>query len=228
MTSQFGCSGGSHSEGTEMLPTLRRVALVSAHRWSGFPSLRLLSSSAAPPASLNPLGVPITMDSSAVSTRKRTAIAHFRNLPVSPKKLRVVANLAPRLHWREAMAQLEHCRKNMAVMVKNCIDSAVGNAEHEGLDKSKLMVKEAQVNKGSYYKKPHFKAKMTSGTKFVYFSHLKVVLQEMDSVEDVKKHARLTSGVTASENWIMKLPWEERLQHLPRYVKPKGYDPVRR
>lgn len=207
---------------------LRRVASASQRSCAHLPALRMLSSSAAPPASVNPLGVPIAMDSSTVSPSKRTAIAHFRNLPVSPKKLRVVANLAPRLHWREAMAQLEHCRKNMAVMVKNCIDSAVGNAEHEGLDKSKLIVMQAIVNKGSYHKKPDFKGRMTSGTKFVYFSHLRIELQEVDSIEDLNKMTKFRSAVTANEHWINKLPWEERLQHLPRYVKPAGYEPLRR
>ena len=50
----------------------------------------------------------------------------WHKLPVSHNKLRLVAKLARGLYWREAMLQLEFCRKNMAVMVKNCIsDSAV-------------------------------------------------------------------------------------------------------
>jgi len=89
---------------------------------------------------VNPMGVALPASEASVDTGKKTAIAYFKNLPVSPKKLRIVANLTPRLYWREAMLQLEFCRKNMAVMVKNCIESAAGNAENEGLDKNRLIV----------------------------------------------------------------------------------------
>jgi len=89
---------------------------------------------------VNPLGVAIPESQGVVDNTPRRAIAHYRNLPVSPKKLRVVANLTPKLFWREAMMQLEFCRKNMAVMVKNCIESAAGNAEHQGLAKDRLIV----------------------------------------------------------------------------------------
>lgn len=89
---------------------------------------------------VNPLGVAIPESQGVVDNTPRRAIAHYRNLPVSPKKLRVVANLTPKLFWREAMMQLEFCRKNMAVMVKNCIESAAGNAEHQGLAKDRLVV----------------------------------------------------------------------------------------
>jgi hypothetical protein len=89
---------------------------------------------------VNPLGVAIPESQAVADSAPRRAIAHYRNLPVSPKKLRVVANLTPKLFWREAMMQLEFCRKNMAVMVKNCIESAAGNAEHQGLAKDRLIV----------------------------------------------------------------------------------------
>eukprot|EP00966_Prymnesium_polylepis_P096018 2224746-Prymnesium_polylepis.1 len=38
--------------------------------------------------------------------RVTTALAHFKQLPVSPRKMRVVANLVPGLYVREAMLQL--------------------------------------------------------------------------------------------------------------------------
>ena len=88
------------------------------------------------------LGVPLPVAPAAEVKPGRTAQAFYRNLPVSPKKLRVVANLTPKLYWREAMMQLEFCRKQMAVMVKNAIESAAGNAEAQGLSKERLVVGE--------------------------------------------------------------------------------------
>ena len=69
------------------------------------------------------------------------AVAHFRQVAVSPKKLRVVANMVPGLFVREAMLQMEFCRKNIAVVVKNAIDSAVSNAKVQyGWDVNRLIV----------------------------------------------------------------------------------------
>eukprot|EP00967_Tisochrysis_lutea_P090536 scaffold129604_cov39-Tisochrysis_lutea.AAC.2 len=113
---------------------LRAAAAATLRR--GLLGVRGLSA-----ASVNPLGVAVpTAPKPPLDDSVRRAVAHYRNLPVSPKKLRVVANLTPKLYWREAMMQLEFCRKNMAVMVKNCIESAVGNAEYQGMAKDRLIV----------------------------------------------------------------------------------------
>ena len=162
-----------------------------------------------------------------VNPRTREAIAHYRNLPVSPKKLRVVARLAfpggKGLFWREAMAQLEFCRKNMAVMVKNAISSAAGNAEHRGLDRDRLVVKHVTVGKGSYFKKPDPKNKGRFGIRKMYFSHLRVTLKEVSlaEVQRTKDYARWQR--TAE---LLAQPWEERVKQLPRYRRPPGYDPT--
>mmetsp|Transcript_7375 Transcript_7375/g.12407 ORF Transcript_7375/g.12407 Transcript_7375/m.12407 type:complete len:208 (-) Transcript_7375:193-816(-) len=173
----------------------------------------------------NPLlGVPIPKNAGATTKEPpKTAIAHFKHLPVSPKKLRIVANLVPRLYWKEAMAQMEFCRKNIAVMVKNCVDSAVGNACAQGLDRSRLIVESAVVNKGSYYKKPDFKAKMKSGIIKKKFSHLRITVREVDEKElqRTRYHRR---WVQAHE--MLKQPWAERVQQLPRYRPIPGYDPT--
>ena len=102
-------------------------------------------------ASFAALGVPLPVAPAAEVKPGRTAQAFYRNLPVSPKKLRVVANLTPKLYWREAMMQLEFCRKQMAVMVKNAIESAAGNAEAQGLSaelQRQAMAQEARQHCG--------------------------------------------------------------------------------
>uniref|UniRef100_A0A6U5K7P4 50S ribosomal protein L22, chloroplastic n=1 Tax=Calcidiscus leptoporus TaxID=127549 RepID=A0A6U5K7P4_9EUKA len=155
--------------------------------------------------------------------RARFAIADFKDLPVSPKKLRVVANLVPRLYWREAMLQLEFCRKNMGVMVKNCVECAVKNAREQGLDSTRLVVDQCIVGKGSYFKKPDYKARGKVGVKRSYFSHLRVIVRELEDgqVRNTKNFGRWTR--TAS---LLGLSWEQRIQQLPRYVPLPGYDPT--
>ena len=115
-------------------PVLLHRALARSSPWRAAACHR--SSGASP---LFDVPAPATSVTSS-SSSEREAIAFFRNLPVAPKKLRVVANSAPGLYWREAMAQLEFNRKNMSVMVKNCIDSAAGNAGKQGLDMDRLVV----------------------------------------------------------------------------------------
>ena len=91
-------------------------------------------------------------------TQRPHAVA-ASNLPVSPKKLRLVANLTRGLYVREAMAQMEFCRKNIAVMVKNCIDNACANARWgHGLDVKRLKVSYVSVGKGSYVKGIDYKS----------------------------------------------------------------------
>lgn len=157
----------------------------------------------------------------------RTARSHFRNLPVSPKKLVVVANLVKGLYVREAMLQLEFCRKNMGVMVKNAIDSAASNAwMHHGIDMNHLAVDQISVGKGSHFKKPDFKSKGRSGIRKVYFSHLLVILREVKP-EDMNKLKSINRWKRAQK--ILSLPWEERVAQLPRYKPIEGYSPgVRR
>ena len=109
-------------------------------------SLRRLSSV----AHINPLlGVNVTAKFPqarlAMPQKERviTAVAHYRQLPISQRKLLPVANMARGLYVREAMLQMEFCKKNIAVFVKNAIDSAVFNAmtKHR-LDRNRLVIGE--------------------------------------------------------------------------------------
>ncbi|KAL1515800.1 hypothetical protein AB1Y20_002416 [Prymnesium parvum] len=154
--------------------------------------------------------------------RTRTALSHFKQLPVSPKKLRVVANLVPGLYVREAMAQLEFCSKNIAIFVKNAIENAVLNARTKGLATNQLIVDTISVGKGSHVKGIDYKSKGRAGVKKRYKAHLRVVVKEV-SVEELEK-TRYFSRWRKAEN-LLSIPWEERVKSLPRYKPIPGYDP---
>ena len=155
---------------------------------------------------------------------RRMAKAHYRNLPVSPKKLVVVANMTPGLCVREAMLQMEFCRKQIAVMVKNCLAAAAQNArKHHGIEPWNLIVDEAVVGKGSYMKRPDFKSKGRVGIKKRYRSHLLITLREASDIEvqRTKFHGRWRGAQK-----VLELPWDERIQKLPRYQPIPGYRPA--
>ena len=144
-------------------------------------------------------------------------------MPVSPKKLRLVANLTRGLYVREAMAQMEFCRKNIAVMVKNCIDNACANARWgHGLDVKRLKVSYVSVGKGSYVKGIDYKSKGRAGIKNSYFSHLRIEVTEVSQkeIEATKGYGRWRRA-----EQLLAIPWEERVKELPRYVRPEGYEP---
>jgi len=185
---------------------------------------RALSSS--PAAVRNPLldVEAITTDVDARETASEArGIANVKDLPVSPKKLRHVANLAQGLYWREAMLQLEFCRKNIAVFVKNAIAEAARNAqEQHGLDPTHLVVHVASVGKGTYRKGLDYKSKGRVGVRKKYAAHLYVVLQQV-STEEIERTRfygrwRATSKLLGSS-------WEERVRSLPRYRPVPGYEP---
>jgi len=154
------------------------------------------------------------------------AVAHYRQIRTSPRKLRSVARLVPGLFWREAMLQMEFCRKNMAAVVKNAIDSAVNNAKVKyGWDVNRLIIDECYVTKGSYGRKVDFKAKGQAGMMKQYYCHLKVTVREV-SVEELEITRNYSRWKKATKT--LELPWEERIKQLPRYKPIPGYDPGRR
>ena len=151
------------------------------------------------------------------------AVANVKNLPVSSKKLRHVANLAQGLYWREAMLQMEFCRKNIAVFVKNAVAQAARDAEEQhGLDPTLLVVHQAAVGKGTYRKGLDYKSKGRVGTRKKYASHLYVVLKQVtpDMIERTRHYGRWRA--TAK---LLSVPWEERVAELPRYKPIPGYEP---
>ena len=151
----------------------------------------------------------------------------WHKLPVSHNKLRLVAKLARGLYWREAMLQLEFCRKTIAVHIKNTIAKAVDAAEVTyGLNPSLLKVHAIRTGKGRYIYEVDYKAKGRAGMKSKYQSNVTVILKQCtpEEIGRTKFYERWRSTAR-----MMELPWEERVQALPRYKRLDGYDPgVRR
>ena len=196
--------------GTRALLQPRARAIVAQ------PALRSLSS--APPARVsNPLlDVDVmTAPTHGAAPEAPMGIANIKSMPVSPKKLRVVANLARGLYWREAMLQLEFCRKGISVFVKNGINEAVKNAEEEhGLDPTRLVVAIASVGKGTYRKELHYKSKGRAGINQQYRAHLYIAVKEVSA--DEMQRTRFYGRWRASSA-LLSMPWHERVSTLPRY-----------
>ena len=82
------------------------------------------------------------------------AKAIVRHVRMSPRKMRVVANLVRGKSVDQAMSLLKLMPKKGAVVVSKLIVSAVANAEQQGdIDVDKLIVRDCSVDNGPILKR---------------------------------------------------------------------------
>src|SRR6187399_2567063 len=109
------------------------------------------------------------------------AKAVARMLRVSPQKLNLVAQLIRGRKASAALADLQFSRKRISVDVKKCLESAIANAENNhDLDVDDLIVAEAHVGKGLVMKRWASRGRGRSGRIFKPFSHLTIVVRQVE------------------------------------------------
>jgi large subunit ribosomal protein L22 len=109
------------------------------------------------------------------------AQAVLRTIRVSPRKLNLVAQMIRGKKVSTALAELEFSRKRIAGTVKKVLQSAIANAENNhDLDVDNLIVAEAHVGKALVMKRFHARARGRVGRIEKPFSHLTVVVREVE------------------------------------------------
>src|ERR1700744_3881187 len=110
------------------------------------------------------------------------AKATTRMLRVSPQKLNLVAQLIRGKKVATALADLEFSRKRISVEVRKTLESAIANAENNhDLDVDDLVVAEAHVGKSIVMKRHMPRARGRVGRVFKPFSHLTIVVREVEA-----------------------------------------------
>jgi len=110
------------------------------------------------------------------------AKATTRMLRVSPQKLNLLAQLIRGKKVATALAELEFSRKRIARDVRKCLESAIANAENNhDLDVDDLIVAEAHVGKSLVMKRFSPRARGRSGAILKPFSHLTIVVREVEA-----------------------------------------------
>ena len=113
-------------------------------------------------------------------------IASLKNYRISPRKVRVVADMIRGKNILEARTILETALKSAKHPLRDLLDSAVANASHNHkIDMESLFVKEIRVDQGFVLKRS---MPMARGSAFPIkkrTSHVSIVLAP--SVEKVKK-----------------------------------------
>jgi len=109
------------------------------------------------------------------------AKAITRNLRVSPQKLNLVAETIRGAKVEDALVKLTFNNRRIAHDVKKTLQSAIANAENNHqLDPDLLVVKEAYVGKAMVMKRWRARARGRMGRILKPFSHLTVVVAEVE------------------------------------------------
>jgi len=98
---------------------------------------------------------------------------------ISPKKMRLVADLIRGMDAKKALEYLNFVQKKASPMIKKVLASAVANAEHDfEIDKDNLFIKEIMVNEGPTLKRWKPRAFGRAGRIRKRSSHLEIILEE--------------------------------------------------
>lgn len=104
--------------------------------------------------------------------------AYARYIHVSPRKLRLVADLVRRTGVDEALEQLKFSAKNAAIPLSKTINSAIANAVHNfNLNKEDLFIKSITIDGGPVFKRYVPRAQGRAFIERKRTSHINVVLE---------------------------------------------------
>ncbi len=120
-----------------------------------------------------------------IADNEAQAVLH--NLRVSPRKLNLVAGLIRNKPAQAAVATLTFSKRRIAQDVRKALESAIANAENNHqLDVDQLVVTRAEVGRSAVMKRFHARGRGRSSRIEKWFSHLKIVVAEVDTSADAK------------------------------------------
>ena len=107
------------------------------------------------------------------------AMAKSAVIRTSPRKLGVVGGLIRGMKASDALVQLAFCKRRVAHADKNCLLSAIANAENNhNLNNDDLYVGEVLVGKSFTMKRMRFRARGRTARILKPFSNLSIIVEE--------------------------------------------------
>ncbi len=106
-----------------------------------------------------------------------------KNLPMSPSKIRPIADNVRRKPYADAMAILENYPNKGAKFLKKVIQSAAANALNQNnmLDEESLYIKELLIDGGPIQKRMWARSRGRADRLLKRSSHISVVVEELGS-----------------------------------------------
>jgi large subunit ribosomal protein L22 len=123
-------------------------------------------------------------------TKVKEVKAFARYIHVSPRKLRLVADLIRRTPVDVALEQLRFSSKNAALPLSKAINSAVANAVHNfDWKKENLFVKAITIDQGPVFKRYAPRAQGRAFVERKRTSHINVVLESRERAKPKKSRS---------------------------------------
>ena len=137
--------------------------------------------------------------------------ASLKYLRISPRKVRLVADLIKGLSVKVAEANLLHVSKRSSNPLLKLLKSAVANAEHNfGLDKNNLFIRAIRVDEGPALKRWRPRARGAAFSIKKRTSHIFLTLKEI-------KETREKKGKIKEEKKEIK-----KIKKIKKTIKAKG------
>ncbi|MDR3136192.1 MAG: 50S ribosomal protein L22 [Coriobacteriales bacterium] len=104
------------------------------------------------------------------------AKAQARYVRVAPRKARVVLDLIRGQQVARAREILQFSDRNIAEIIEKCLESAVANAEREGVKSENLLVRSTYANEGPTMKRIRPRAKGVAARIRKRTSHITIIV----------------------------------------------------
>ena len=134
-------------------------------------------------------------------------IATAKNIKVSPRKVRLVADSVRDLSIAKAITALMVSRKRGAVSLKKALQSAIANAvNNNNAKKDDLKIKTINVTEGIRYKRYHFAGRGRTRPYMKRTSHINVVLEDaiVQEMPKVMVNAPIKEAEIVTEKKVKK------------------------
>jgi len=155
--------------------------------------------------------------------------AKLNHLRMSPRKVRLVADLVRGMDVKEAEIQLKFLTKRAAGPILKLLNSAVANASHNfNIEKDNLFISEIQVSEGPTLKRWRARAMGRAAPIMKRTSHISLILETKKEVKIKKRKEPKPDVVRLKEVEDIKTRPEEKVVEKEEPVpKPKPTAPAK-
>lgn len=106
------------------------------------------------------------------------AISTQKFVKITPRKLRLIADMVRKMSPSEAMETLPFVNRNGVAEVKKTINTAIANARVKGMNEENLKFKTLEINEGPRLKRFRPVSRGMAHGYVRQMSHIRVVLEE--------------------------------------------------
>ena len=138
--------------------------------------------------------------------------AHLRNLRISPRKVRLIADVIRGMDVNSAKIQLEFINKKSSQPILKLLNSAIANAKHNfNLSENNLYISKIFVNEGTTLKRwiPRAMGRASSINKRT--SHITIILDKFKD-KTVKEEKKKNSAIQDVDTGKIKEEKKEKIK----------------